>query len=329
MHRLALLVSIASWPAVVALVAGLHPALLEGQVGQPLTLWLPYGSGSSAECAQGAMSSGTHRGLYAWDFMLAEGEPIVAAAPGRVIRVTDDRRATGSNNFDLANHIFVDVGDGHFVTYTHHGAGTARVEPGDIVAAGTRLADVGRTGTIQPHIHFDVRGPSWHQSHRARFRASTRGAVEVLVGQTYRSVTPTARRAGRRFDDSVLKGDEFSENGVELEPGRPMFRIPLDEEVVFRGRVLEEATRVWFYVWRDGRTSDYTASTTPEEDGSFSLSVKIPEQARGATWYRITIEPKDGSAPSIATLPGRHCHSLGLQRRHVRYLRNPEREELR
>ena len=291
------------WIAVVAAVAGLNPALLEGQAGEPLTLWLPYGSGSSAECAQGAMSSGTHQGLHAWDFMLMEGEPVVAAAPGRVIRVTDDRRGTGSNNFDLANHIFVDVGDGRFVTYTHHKAGTARVEPGDIVAAGTRLADVGRTGTTLPHIHFDARGPSWHQSRPARFRAGIQGAVEVVAGQTYRSVTPAARRPERRFEDSVLQGDEFSENGVELEPGRPMFRIPLDEEVVFRGKVLEEATRVWFYVWQDGGTSDYTASAVPEEDGNFSLSVKIPAHARASTWYRITIEPKDGSALSIATLP--------------------------
>jgi len=45
----------------------------------------------------------------------------------------------------------------------------------------------------------------------------------------------------RRF---CSQGDEFSENGVELEPGRPMFRIPLDEEVVFRGKVLKEASRV-------------------------------------------------------------------------------------
>ena len=82
-----------------------------------------------------------------------------------------------------------------------------------------------------------------------------------------------------------------------------MFRIPLGEEVVFRGKVLEEATRVWFYVWRDGSTSDYSVSTAPEEDGSFSLSVKIPEHARASTWYRITIEPEDRSAPSTATLP--------------------------
>ena len=293
-----------SWIAVVAVVAGLHPVFLEGQAGQPLTLWLPYGSGLSAACGQGAMSSGTHRGLHAWDFILADGEPVVAAAPGRVIRVTNNRGATGSNNFDLANHIFVDVGDGRFVTYTHHKARTARVKPGDVVATGTRLADVGRTGTIQPHIHFDVRGPSWHQSHPARFRVGTQEVVEVVAGRTYRSVTPRVLRASRRFDDSVLRGDEFSENGVELEPGRPMFRIPLDEEVVFRGRVLEEATRVWFFVWRDGRrTSDYTASTAPEEDGSFSLSVKIPARARASTWYQIRIEPKDGSAPSTATLP--------------------------
>ncbi len=292
-----------SWIAVVAVVAGLHPVFLEGQAEKPLTLWLPYASGSSAACAQGAMSSGTHRGLHAWDFMLAEGEPVVAAAPGRVIRVTDDRRATGSNNFDLANHIFVDVGDGRFVTYTHHKAGTARVKPGDVVVAGTRLADVGKTGTILPHIHFDLRGPSWYESHPARFRVSSEGVVQVVAGRTYRSVTPAARGAHRRFDDSVLEGDEFRANGVELEPGRPMFRIPLDEEVVFRGRVLEDATRVWFQVWRDGRRSDYAVSTVPEEDGSFSLSVKIPARARAATWYRIMITPKRGSTASPAILP--------------------------
>jgi hypothetical protein len=292
-----------SWIAVVAIVAGLHPVSLEGQAGKPLTLWLPYASGLSAACGQGALSSGTHRGLHAWDFILAEGEPIVAAAPGRVIHVTNNRRTTGSNDFDLANHIFVDVGDGRFVTYTHHKAGTARVKPGDVVVAGTRLADVGRTGTILPHIHFDVRGPSWYQSHPARFRVGTQEAVEVVVGRAYRSVTPTTYRANRRFDDSVLKGDEFSENGVELEPGPPMFRIPLDEEVVFRGRVLEEATLVWFQVWRDGRKSDYAVSTVPEEDGSFSLSVKIPARARAATWYRIMITPKRGSTPSPAILP--------------------------
>ncbi len=293
-----------SWTTLVAVAAALHPVFLAGQTSQPLTIWLPYANGSSAQCGQGAMSSGTHRDLHAWDFVLAEGEAVVAAAPGRVIRVTDDRRTTGSNNFDLANHIFVDVGDGRFMTYTHHKAGTARVRPGDVVAAGTRLADVGRTGTIQPHIHFDVRGPTWFESHPARFRVSSEGAVQVVAGRTYRSVTPAARGAQRRFDDSVLKGDEFRANGVELEPGLPMFRIPLDEEVVFRGRVLEEATQVWIQVWRDGsRTSDYSASTVPEADGSFALPVRIPASARAATWYRIMIAPKDGSAPSATTLP--------------------------
>ena len=124
-----------------------------------------------------------------------------------------------------------------------------------------------------------------------------------MAGRTYLSVTTMARRPTRRFDDSVLRGDEFKENGVELEPGRPMFRMPIDQEIVFKGKVLEEATRVWFLMFRDGRSSDYAASTAPEEDGSFSLSVSIPEQARASTWYRITIEPKDGSVPSTATLP--------------------------
>ena len=103
-----------SWIAVVAVVAGSYPLFHEEQARRPPTLWLPYASGSSAQCAQGAMSNGTHRGLHAWDFMVEEGQPVVAAAPGRVIRVTDDREATGSNNFDLANHIFVDVGGGLF-----------------------------------------------------------------------------------------------------------------------------------------------------------------------------------------------------------------------
>ncbi len=37
-----------SWIAVVAVVAGLYPVFPEEQAGEPLTLWLPFVSGSSA-----------------------------------------------------------------------------------------------------------------------------------------------------------------------------------------------------------------------------------------------------------------------------------------
>ncbi len=275
-----------------------------------LVVWLPFAAAERARCAQGAMGAFTHGGIFAWDFELPEGRAVVAAAEGRVIRVIDDRSRTGLNNFDDSNQVFVDHGGGLFATYLHHRTGSARVVPGQRVAAGAQLAEVGAVGTTGPHIHFDLRGPSWHQTHDLRFRAAAGAAVEVAQGGTYVSATASPEPRSTTFHDSRIAGDEFEANGIRLVVGRraggvvPLaFLMHADRTVTYRGRVGKDVQRVYFFLWRDGQPSEYVAEAWLYENGHFELPVRIPPSSRGTRWYRITTQDASGRLADVATLP--------------------------
>ena len=264
--------------------------------------WLPYGADDRAICMQGARSNFTHKDIYAWDFGLGEGRPVVAAAPGRVIRVIDDRAKSGFNSFAEANQIFIDHGDGIFSTYLHHKTGTAAVRAGQVVAAGTRLAQVGKIGTLKPHIHFDVRGPSWHQTHDVVF-STAMGREAIVPKQIYTSATPAAGPPPPAFRDSVLDGSEFTVNGVRLVPGKPAFRMAAGQAVVYDGSVLEPAQEVMFHLWEEAKPSEYWSRAVPDPQGRFRLAVNVPGASRGPRWYRITIRDPGGKLRDTATLP--------------------------
>lgn len=270
-------------------------------------VWLPYSAGDKASVLQGAFGTFTHKDIHAWDFGLAEGRPVAAVADGRVIRVIDERDKSGFNSFNESNQVFVDHGGGMFATYLHHATGTARVIPGQLVAAGTHLADVGKVGTLAPHIHFDVRGPSWHKTHDVRFRAAGGDLTEARQGERYASATPAAQQAPAEFRDSILQGDEFAANGIALRqrnmPARTAFRIRADTPILFKGRAEGHVQRVFYFLWRDGQPSEYVASAAPYESGNFELEVRVPQSSKGARWYRITGQDAAGRLADVATLP--------------------------
>jgi hypothetical protein len=275
--------------------------LCAATVANAAEAWLPYPAGTQAVCLQGPFGNHTHKGGYAWDFGLPEGTPVVAAAPGRVIWVIDESVRTGYNSFDASNHVFVDLGGGRFATYTHHVTRSAQVRPGDLVAAGTVLAKVGKIGTFEPHIHFDVRGPSWHQTHDVAFRTAI--AVEpVAGGLRYASATRPGTPPSA-FQDSVIAGDEFAANGVRLDPGRPAFHLASGAPFFIEGRILEPAGKVSFYLWYLGKSTEYSAHAVPDAQGRFRLRVNIPRTSLGPRWYRITIEDQRGNLRDVATLP--------------------------
>jgi len=269
----------------------------------PKTVWLPIANDSRAVCVQGPNSTGSHKGLFAWDFVLDEGEQVVAVADGRVLWVIDGNDKTGFNSFDDSNHIFVDHGGGIFATYTHHKTGTARVRPGQLIAAGTHLADVGKVGTITPHIHFDLRGPSWHQSHDTRFRTAADQPIEIRAGQACLSATPNPIEVPKKSPDSILKGDEFSANGIRVAPRARAFWLQNEKPWVISGRVLEQAQEVQFQLWQVGKPGEYFAQATPNRDGSFRLPVRIPKSSQGPRWYRLTIRNAHGRQLNTASLP--------------------------
>lgn len=86
------------------------------------------------------------------------GAPVLAAADGTVVEVSDDQpdrntRCTGTWNFVRVRHA-----SGYVLTYGHLEKGSAAVKVGARVRAGAIIASVGSSGcSTQPHLHITVK----------------------------------------------------------------------------------------------------------------------------------------------------------------------------
>ncbi len=91
------------------------------------------------------------------DIAAAEGTPLVAPYAGTIEFVRYQRRGAGW-------YVVLD-GDGEDRDYVfmHLRRGSIAVDPGDQVAAGQRIAEVGNTGSSSgPHLHFEIWVGGWY-----------------------------------------------------------------------------------------------------------------------------------------------------------------------
>jgi hypothetical protein len=87
------------------------------------------------------------------------GGPVRAAADGLVLLANRSGWNSGYGRIVVLGHRLED-GTGVYTVYAHLAPGSIRVHPGQMVAAGTRLGRVGRSGrATTPHLHFEVRLP--------------------------------------------------------------------------------------------------------------------------------------------------------------------------
>jgi len=149
----------------------------------------------------GVLTYDGHRGT---DFQVRDlarmrvGVPVVAAAPGVVRSVRDAMPDTGKKAYDargetdraLGNAVAVEHGNGWTTFYGHLRSGSVKVRPGDRVAAGQILGQVGFSGDTEfPHLHFEVRKQG------AVIDPFTGGGSGSTCGQTSGSLWEAAARA--------------------------------------------------------------------------------------------------------------------------------------
>ncbi len=90
------------------------------------------------------------------DFMLPEGEEVLAARDGTVSRVVDGNTKPGGPGGDSPNSVSIVHADGTFASYFHLSPGI-EVKAGDEVTRGRRLGRAGQTGSVSgPQLHFCV-----------------------------------------------------------------------------------------------------------------------------------------------------------------------------
>jgi murein DD-endopeptidase MepM/ murein hydrolase activator NlpD len=156
----------------------------ERQEESLLTLSLPPGELYVIPPFNCAKSPQSHKGPYRWaiDFLVNDGTPVIAARDGVVIESVDEFTKWGDDP-ELAKQMNLvtirhEGKDGpEFSQYCHLARGSVKVNVGDQVRRGQRIALVGKVGwTDRDHLHFivfrnDARGPGSHgfKSLRVKF----------------------------------------------------------------------------------------------------------------------------------------------------------------
>jgi len=149
--------AVAALAAAVLIVASASSTLAAKSKPPTTQFLLPFDPGIEVHVTQGWNTTYTHHGIsaYAYDFGLAEGTTIRAAASGIVSYVHAGETACGGvEELDHANLVTIDHPDGSATLYGHLSA--VAVHVGEKVAAGQPIALSGKTGFTgcEAHLHF-------------------------------------------------------------------------------------------------------------------------------------------------------------------------------
>jgi murein DD-endopeptidase MepM/ murein hydrolase activator NlpD len=124
---------------------------------------LPFMKGHNYKLSQGPDGSFSHQDLFAYDFEMPVGTPVVAARDGIIAMIKTDSSIGGpdKSKVDNANFISVYHEDGTIANYFHLNKNGSAVKEGQFVKKGQIIGYSGNTGfTSGPHLHFEVVEPN-------------------------------------------------------------------------------------------------------------------------------------------------------------------------
>ena len=239
---------------------------------------LPFLPGDSAPVWQSFHGYFSHNGsaLYAIDFGLDEGDVIVAARGGRVLRTREDSN-TGCGDpscADQANYIVVDHGDGTTGNYWHLEYEGVDVEVGEIVARGQVLGRSGNTGfSTGPHLHFSV-NDLYGQSLPVRFDELESSGGVAFSGGDFTSENTEQELDGSE-DWSMCPEDLYAHMGVTLDPVVPCTALTPGEVFQVSGTVHTDGFGVMTALF-NGDAGGWSYECIASEPGPFSTELSLP-----------------------------------------------------
>jgi murein DD-endopeptidase MepM/ murein hydrolase activator NlpD len=152
---------------------------------------LPYALNDAHPVSQAYPDTVTHASeahRYAVDFEMPVGTAVFAAREGIVIETAEDFSGAGLDlqiDAERANFVRILHDDGTLALYGHLDWHSIRVEPGERVTRGQRIADSGNTGySSGPHLHFVVQRnrAGAMESVPVKFSGSAGSVVSLATG---------------------------------------------------------------------------------------------------------------------------------------------------
>ncbi|MBI5032504.1 MAG: peptidoglycan DD-metalloendopeptidase family protein [Chloroflexi bacterium] len=184
--------------------------------------YLPWQAGNSYILWQGPKMPGTtHATLWAWDFGLPIGTPVLATRSGRVLSVNNDPTppTSGYGRFVIVDHMGTSYGDGKGTASLYAHLSTPIVKEGDWIDRGQVIGYSGWTGLVIPpgpngaHLHFHVM-----PNQKADCATFKNGPPDETACNTTFSI---------EFSDAKFPNGENPHTGVSVKPtSQNIFLLP-------------------------------------------------------------------------------------------------------
>lgn len=266
-------------------------------------LHLPWGLGETRFTGQANNGVFSHQYAvddgggprFAWDYTIAVGTPILAAAAGRVVHIIENvpNNPEGTVPDDPkveANLVQIDHGNGLQTLYAHMDQFGVAVQPGQFVVRGQYLGRSGNSGfSTGPHLHYEALNTIGRSAPTGLVESSREdGITEEGDAVTSQNRLDTASLDG--YVESTMPTDAFEENGIELfEPTVPGFFFNAGQTYVISGRVTDLARNVCLALVipasanPEGTDETVFCESQPVDlDGNFNLDITFGQELVGA-----------------------------------------------